>query len=161
MLDIQKLALPTPGLERLLAEASAEGIRFIQRLHDEWTSGENRFDGPGEGLWGRCQNGVLVGLGGVNRDPFAGDEHAGRIRRVYVRPAWRGSGVGSSLVAHLIEQAKKAFQRVYLRSENPAASRLYERLGFESCDEPFATHILRFEAGARSSLSSGEDMTLY
>ncbi len=161
MLDIQKFVLPTPGFERLLAEASAEGIRFIQRLHDEWTSGENRFDGPGEGLWGCWQNGVLVGLGGVNRDPFAGDEHAGRIRRVYVRPGWRGSGVGSSLVAHLIEHARKAFQRVYLRSESPAASRLYERLGFEPCDEPFATHVLRFEAGSRSWISPGEDTPSY
>ena len=44
MIPIQKIELPVPGIERLLAEAREEGYDFIETLVDEWASAENRFD---------------------------------------------------------------------------------------------------------------------
>ena len=47
IIPIQKIELPVPGIERLVAEAREEGYDFIETLVDEWASVENRFDAPG------------------------------------------------------------------------------------------------------------------
>ena len=85
-IQISKIRLPIGGLDELRAEARAEGYNFIDRLANEWESGMNRFDASGETLCGHLENGLLVAVGGLNRDPFAGRADVGRIRRVYVRP---------------------------------------------------------------------------
>jgi GNAT superfamily N-acetyltransferase len=144
MIEIQKIALPVPGMERLQWEAQAEGYDFVQTLTDEWASAQNRFDAPGETLCGHLADGLVVAVGGLNCDPFAGRADMGRIRRVYVRPAWRDKGIGRALVTTLIEQARKHFRCVRLRAENADAARLYERIGFIPIDHPDATHILYF-----------------
>src|ERR1700677_5324056 len=148
MIPIQKIELPVPGIERLLAEAREEGYDFIETLVEEWASAENRFDAPGEILCGRLDHGLLVAVGGLNCDPFAGRADVGRIRRIYVRPAWRDKGIGRALVTTLLEQARTHFRCVRLRSENAEAARLYERIGFTPIANPDATHILILEETA-------------
>jgi len=96
-------------------------------------------------LCGHLDQGLLVAVGGLNCDPFAGRPEVGRIRRVYVRPAWRNKGIGRALVISLIEQARTHFRCVRLRAENEEAARLYERIGFTPIANPDATHILIFE----------------
>lgn len=145
MFQIEEISLPLPGLKDLQSEAVAESYEFIERLVREWESGANRFDGPGEALCGHLESGMLVAVGGLNCDPFAGRPDVGRIRRVYVRPAWRGKGIGRALVTELVNQAGKTFSSVRLRAVNPGAARLYERLGFQPIEDPSATHILRFD----------------
>jgi GNAT superfamily N-acetyltransferase len=142
---IQKIELPTPGIEELQSEASAEGYNFIDILVTDWAAGANRFDQPGEILFGCVDRDILVAVGGLNRDPFLADPTIGRIRRIYVRPAWRSNGLGQSLVTSLLEHARNNFHCVRLRAENPTAARLYERLGFLPIDDPRATHLLSFE----------------
>jgi GNAT superfamily N-acetyltransferase len=124
------LSCPFPGMERLQSEAQAEGYDFIQTLVDDWASAQNRFDAPGEILCGHLDQGLLVAVGGLNCDPFAGRPDMGRIRRVYVRPAWRNKGIGRALVSALIDAARSHFRCVRLRAENANAARLYERMGF-------------------------------
>jgi GNAT superfamily N-acetyltransferase len=145
MISIQKIELPLPGMESLQSEAQAEGYDFVQTLVEEWAGGENRFEGPGEILCGHLNQGQLVAVGGLNCDPFAGRPDVGRIRRVYVRPAWRNNGIGRALVISLIDQARTHFRCVRLRAENAEAARLYERIGFAPIANPDATHILIFE----------------
>jgi len=145
MTTILKIELPIPGLDELRTEARKEGYRFLETLVDEWASGKNRFDAPGEILCGHLDQGLLVAVGGLNCDPFAGRPEVGRIRRVYVRDAWRNKGVGKALVSTLVDEARKHFHLVRLRAENPGAARLYERLGFTPIASPDATHILDFQ----------------
>jgi GNAT superfamily N-acetyltransferase len=145
MISIQRVVLPVPGIERLLVEAREEGYDFIETLVEEWASAENRFDAPGEILCGQLEEGLLVAVGGLNRDPFAGRPDMGRLRRVYVRPAWRNKGIGRALVTALVDQARTHFRCVRLRAENADAARLYERLGFSPVQNPDATHILLFD----------------
>lgn len=145
MIAIQKIELPLPGMEFLQSEANAEGYDFVETLVEQWGSAENRFEGPGEILCGHLDQGLLVAVGGLNCDPFAGRPDVGRIRRVYVRPAWRNKGIGRALVLSLIEQARAYFRCVRLRAENAEAARLYERIGFAPIADPGATHILMFE----------------
>jgi GNAT superfamily N-acetyltransferase len=144
MIEIQKIELPVPGMESLQAEAKAEGYDFIETLVEEWTSAENRFAAPGEILCGHLDQALLVAVGGLNCDPFAGRPDVGRIRRVYVRPAWRDKGIGRALVISLIDKARTHFRCVRLRAENAEAARLYERIGFAPVESPDATHILIF-----------------
>jgi GNAT superfamily N-acetyltransferase len=145
MITLQKLKVPAPGLDTLLAEALAEGFGFVQTLADECASGENLYDRPGELLQGAFDGEQLVAVGGLNIDPFAGRADMARIRRVYVRRAWRNAGLGRALVSSLVEQARTSFHCVRLRAENADAARLYERMGFVPVDGPHATHILLFE----------------
>jgi GNAT superfamily N-acetyltransferase len=145
MNSIRNIGLPIPGIELLQADARQEGYNFVDRLIEEWASGVNRFDVPGEILLGDLDQGLLVAVGGLNVDPFAGRSDMGRLRRVYVRPAWRNRGIGGALVASLVEHARKGFSCVRLRAENADAARLYESMGFVPISSPDATHILSFD----------------
>jgi GNAT superfamily N-acetyltransferase len=145
MIPILKIELPVSGLELLLAEAHEEGYEFIETLVEQWANAENRFDAPGEALLGHFHAGLLVAVGGLNVDPFAARPDMGRIRRVYVRPAWRNSGIGKALVSALVDRARTHFRCVRLRAENADAARLYERMGFSPTLSPDATHILFFD----------------
>lgn len=147
MTSISKIELPLPGFETLQREAQEEGYVFVETLVREWESKTNRFQAPGEVLCGCLDDGVLVAVGGLNCDPFAGRADVGRIRKVYVRPAWRDNGVGRALVSALIEEASRNFRSVRLRAVNEGAARLYMRLGFSPIEGPDATHILHFNKG--------------
>ena len=144
MIEIKRIKLPVPGLEVLGREAGEEGFDFIQSLLEEWATARNRFDGPGEVLCGHVDHDLLMAVGGLTCDPFAGRPDMGRIRKVYVRPAWRGKGIGAALVTHLVAQARAHFHCVRLRAENAGAARLYERIGFVAVDDANATHLLQF-----------------
>ena len=85
MISIQKIELPISGMESLQSEALAEGYSFIQTLVEQWASGENRFDAPGEILCGHLDQGLLVAVGALNIDPFAGHcTEIGRIGRIFM-----------------------------------------------------------------------------
>ena len=144
MIQVRKIVLSTPGIELLQSEARDEGYDFIETQVEEWASGANRFDAPGEALCGHVGQGLLVAVGGLNCDPFAGRPDMGRIRRIYVRPAWRNRGIGRALVTALVDEARTHFSCVRLRAENAGAARLYERMGFVPIANPDATHIMVF-----------------
>jgi len=148
MILIQKIELPVPGIDQMRAEARSQGYNFLETLVEEWQSGENCFNAPGEILCGHFHQGQLVAVGGLNIDPFLPVQdppQTGRIRRMYVMEAWRNQGIGRALMQTLIKEAQKCFQQVRLRAENVQAARLYESLGFVPIASPSATHILRFE----------------
>jgi GNAT superfamily N-acetyltransferase len=143
---IRRIELPLPGIEELRREALAESYNFVETLVEECRSGANRYDRAGETLLGCFDGAVLVAVGGLNIDPFANDPTVGRLRRVYVRPAWRSRGVGRELVMTLVKTAREHFRRVRLRAETAGAARLYERLGFAATADPDATHEMELKA---------------
>jgi GNAT superfamily N-acetyltransferase len=145
MISIQKIQLPIPGMQGLRSEAKEEGYDFVETLVEDWASATNRFDGPGESLMGGLDEGLLVAVGGLNCDPFAGRPDVGRIRRVYVRQAWRDQGVGRALMTALVHEARAHFRCVRLRAENAGVARLYERIGFVATPGSDATHTLFFD----------------
>lgn len=50
-------------LKALIAEASAEGFQFVDRLVSEWNAGVNRFSKPGEKLLGVLDGENVVAVG--------------------------------------------------------------------------------------------------
>jgi GNAT superfamily N-acetyltransferase len=142
---VAPLTLPAPGLARLVAVAATEGHLFVARLRDEWTSGSNRFDRPGELLLGVTLNDALIAVGGLNADPYFGETGVGRLRRVYVDPPWRGRGIGRLLVTQLLERARRHFATVRLRTHSAGAASFYTRLGFRAVGAPQTTHEMVFD----------------
>jgi len=77
----------------------------------------------------RC-DGVAAGCGGVQ---LHGADYA-ELKRMYVRPAFRGQGLGKSLLSHLAEYAQQrgaAVLRLETGIYEQAAMGLYESFGFE------------------------------
>ena len=135
--------LPRDRLAVLLAESEASGYRFVRRLVDEWERGVNRFARPGEALFAAESGGQIVGICGLNVDPYLDDPRVGRVRNVYVLAAYRGRGFGRQLVERAIAAGRGHFDRLRLRGEEAGPARLYESLGFRPCaGMPDCTHIL-------------------
>jgi N-acetylglutamate synthase-like GNAT family acetyltransferase len=128
-LDLAELA---PVIE----SSEAEGYNFITRLVDEWQSGANRFEAPGETLFRVVRGSQLVGVGGLSRM----SETTGRVRRVYVLPSARRLGAGSVLVRAVIASAAVSFDELVLYTND--AGPFYERLGFERTGLENPTHRL-------------------
>jgi GNAT superfamily N-acetyltransferase len=141
---IERLVEVAPNLfDALVDESEREGYRFMRRLADEWASGANRFDRPGEALFAARVDGRLIGACGLNVDPYTTAKGVGRVRHLYVLSATRRLGVGEQLVARVIDAARGRFGRLRLSTQNPAAARLYERMGFSrSAGAADHTHIL-------------------
>jgi ribosomal protein S18 acetylase RimI-like enzyme len=136
-------APPGEGLGALIVESEATGLRFVQRLATEWNSGANRFDRPGEALLVARLADQIIGVCGLNVDPYATAPTIGRVRHLYVLRGHRRLGVGGRLVAEIIAAARGHFEVLHLRTTNPAAAALYERLGFQRRDDiADSTHLL-------------------
>jgi GNAT superfamily N-acetyltransferase len=141
--------LPADGLAELVADSERSGCRFVRRLLDEWAAGVNRFDRPGEALFAAVADGRVVGVCGLNVDPYAASPRVGRVRRLYVLSSRRRAGVGRRLVAEVVAAARGVFDRLRLRTENPEAARFYERLGFRPCvGQDDCTHLLELSPPA-------------
>lgn len=139
---IRAVRLPLEGLDRLRADAHADGHMIVDRLVDDWGSGANRFDRAGELLLGAYSEMQLAGIGGLNLDPYARDDACGRLRHIAVARSQRRKGVGRALVGALIDGAT-VFDRIRLRTFSADAAALYEGMGFGRIADPFATHELR------------------
>ncbi len=138
--QIRKLQEAQGCLDRLLVESRAEGFDHIRRLVSHWEDGSNRFNRPGEALYGAFVVQQLVGAGGLNRDPFARDPRIGRVSHVHVLPSWRRRGVATSLLRAFVDDAQVSFAILRLRAAAGDASLLYESIGFERVTEANATH---------------------
>lgn len=135
-------------LEALVRAGLQEDFRALARLRDDWISGENRFNRPGEALFRAKDQGRLVGIVGLNRDPFVeqmgGAPHqVGRIRRLYVLPDSRRGGIGRALVQAVVDAAQTHFTTLGLRTHDPRADAFYRACGFSPVQgQPAVTHSL-------------------
>jgi Predicted acyltransferase len=131
-----------PGFIALKAESLRQNLNMLHRLEENWLRGENRFNAPGEKLLGAFNNGKLVGICGLNRDPFSVHTRAGRIRHFYINEANRGKGIGQQLLTAVILEAGIWFD--FLNTNAPeSAWRFYGKHGFVPVsDDSRVTHRL-------------------
>ena len=142
-LDLEPVLDTLPaGLDALRAEALAEGFRQVERLAGDWEAGTTRFDRDGEALFAARLNGVLVGIGGLTIEPVV--PGALRMRRFYVRPAFRRIGVGRRLVTALL--AGVDGERSITVNAGPASIAFWVSLGFNPDPRDGHTHILSRES---------------
>jgi putative acetyltransferase len=148
---------------RIHAAASGEAIESVRALFQEyWTSFGftpcfQNFDSELAALPGKyaAPRGRLL-LATVNGQT-AGcvalrpvDQARGEVKRLYVRPQFRGSGVGKALMNSLAAEARGIGYAELIADTipkvMPTALAMYERLGFEhiepySNETPEAQHI--------------------
>ena len=137
-----------PDLDQLVLASLAEGFRLLERFRDEWTSGANCFALPGEALFQARHQGRLIGICGLNRDPYAGQPSEGRVRRLYVAPDARRLGVARRLVLDVVREARGQFAVLRLRTTTREGALFYQALGFRpTTSMPTATHELRLPLG--------------
>lgn len=122
-------ALP-PDFARLRAAADAEGFRALARLESEWARDRAMF----VCLLGAIQAGRLAAIGGLTPEPEPQGEAAMRVRRLYVDPAARRSGVGRSLVNALLQEALGSVSLVTINARSTLAPAFWEALGFDRVD---------------------------
>lgn len=130
------------SIGNLVDESTREGYAFVQRTVADWISGVNRFSKTGEGLWGLFSGMELVGIGGLNRDPYVDDAGVGRVRHLYIRPAYRLRGGATLLMNTVIERARLHFRILRLFTDNPVAAGFYEQLGFQRLQSHKVSHVL-------------------
>ncbi len=79
-------------------------------------------------------DGVVAGCGAVRPLPDCDYPNACEMKRLYVRPAFRGFGIGRLLVQALLDEAKRAAYSCVLLDtldDMEAARELYTSVGFE------------------------------
>jgi GNAT superfamily N-acetyltransferase len=131
--------LPT-DFDTIRLEARAEGHKFLDRHANDWVSGVIRFDRPGEALLAAYSDEILAAIGGITIDPVVPD--ALRMRRFYVRPAFRRAGIGREIALALLEGA---LQRVRVVTLNAAVESVpfWKALRFVPQARDGHTHIWR------------------
>jgi GNAT superfamily N-acetyltransferase len=135
--------LPTGDLHPLLEESREQGYEFLDRLVAEYASGINRFDKPGEALFGVYRGRKLIAVGGLNQDPYLSETDIARVRHVYVLSACRNQGIGKKLMQAIIGEAKGRFHLLTLRTFSAEADGFYRAIGFQTKPEiQGATHHL-------------------
>lgn len=111
------------------------------------------LSGAGSGVWLALVDGAPAGC--VLLRPLPGKPDIGEVKRMYVRPAFRGRAIASRLMSSLAEHARAAgMQWLYLDTKDDLlpAIRFYEQRGFERCerynDNPQATIFMRKRLGS-------------
>jgi GNAT superfamily N-acetyltransferase len=131
------------GFDALRAEARAEGYLFIERLAADWEAHKMRFEHNGEALLAAHVAAELAGIGGLTIDPVL--PGALRMRRFYIRPPFRRSGIGQKLATALLERARSTSRLVTVNAA-PASVAFWETLGFTPDKRDGHTHLRYFEA---------------
>lgn len=115
----------------LLAASQQEGWQMLRRLMDEWRSGANRYEQPGESLWAWFDaNGQVIAVGGLNVEPPPGRPGTGRMRRFYVHPDWRHHGLAKRLVNVVLASAQGHFSRLHVNCESAESATFWSSCGF-------------------------------
>ena len=121
--------LPEDILE-LSRAAAEEDFKPIRWLIDEWDNESNRFSLPGEALYEVRAGKRLVGICGLNRDPFRKGEKLGRLRRLYIHPEFRRKGIGRQLVMKATGDATNEFEAIRLMTLDDESAKFFEAVGF-------------------------------
>jgi len=133
-------------LDSLVKQSKEEGFRFVERLVNDYKNGNNTFHKTGEGLFAvLSEEGKLVAIGGLNKDPFSNEHNIGRLRRFYVSKEYRRNGIGSLLLKKIFSEAKKYYKILVLHTDTEQADKFYTSIGFAKKNlYPNSTHYMEF-----------------
>ncbi len=124
-----------PLIDALTAELASSGYDESEMFGYS----VDRLERSGVHLVGASVDGVVVGIGGVE----IADDGTAELKRFYVVPEHRGSGVASAILGKLLAHAEASGAHV-VRLETGvrqhAAIRFYARHGFEHI-EPFGPYV--------------------
>ncbi|OPD55822.1 GNAT family N-acetyltransferase [Bacillus anthracis] len=114
----------------LVQESKEEGFKFPKKLINEYENELNTFNKSGECLYGIFQGEKLIGIGGLNADPYTENNKIGRLRRFYIAKDYRRIGLGKLLLNKLLSHAEKYFKVVVLHTDTKQGDVFYTANGF-------------------------------
>jgi ribosomal protein S18 acetylase RimI-like enzyme len=142
---IQPVDFSASPVQGLLSEWNGELVDIIQGFEPGTGSlvDESEFDGAAGFFLLATVSGSPAGCGGVRSQP----DGAGEVKRLYVRPSFRGAGLGRALLKELEAGAHdRGFPVLRLDTDGhqPAALGLFRSAGYKQV-EPFnASPYARF-----------------
>lgn len=129
MIELREVAWDHPDSDRLRAGQQAELAERYGRLDSE--PGPKPTAADMSIFFVAYDGDEAVGCGGLRTL----DDRHGEIKRMYVIPGHRGSGVATAILRHLeVEGRSHGWDRLVLETgdEQPDAMRFYEREGYTS-----------------------------
>jgi GNAT superfamily N-acetyltransferase len=111
-------------------EAAVAETLSVQHLDEELADAEKKYGYPGGRMYLLMEDGKAAGCVALTGN----DDTYCEIKRLYVRPEYRGRGFSRLLCAKVIEDAKTigySYMRLDTFPFMKSALRLYESLGFE------------------------------
>ncbi|TCJ82057.1 UNVERIFIED_ORG: acetyltransferase (GNAT) family protein [Bacillus cereus] len=114
----------------LVQESKEEGFNFLVKLISEYENKINIFYKTGECLYGIFQGEKLIGIGGINEDPYTENKKIGRLRRFYISKDYRRIGLGNLLLNRVLFHAEKYFKVVVLHTDTKQGNAFYTANGF-------------------------------
>jgi putative acetyltransferase len=129
-LELQHVSSPTPEARQLIEELDEE-LNSAYSPEQRHGLDLSRIFRPDILFFVATVDGEPAGCGGV----AIGDGFA-ELKRMYVRPKFRGTGVAQAIIAMLeAEAARNGISRVVLETGDAqlAAMRFYERMGYRKC----------------------------
>jgi putative acetyltransferase len=119
-------------LEEMHATSPADSVHAL---------GTSGLTAPDVTVWSAWEGDALLGIGALKE---LSAEH-GEIKSMRTAPTHHRKGVGASLLAHLLAEARsRGYQRVSLETGTQSffapAHRLYARHGFSDC-APFGDYV--------------------
>lgn len=144
-LVIERCHVDETNVTAMFNELDREVVsRNPSEMHDMTLAAEDVAPGNG-GLYLMFVAGEPAGCGAIRRV----EGNVGELRRMFVRPPFRGSGLGAAMVSHLCGTARDlGIGRVVLETDTrqPDAQQRYERAGFNKTtsygpnrDRPYAS----------------------
>ena len=114
------------------AQAALRGVRTAVFIVEQNVAPEREWDSAdplSRHVLARSADGKVIGTARLAPD--------GKIGRISVLGAWRGMGVGTSMLELLLrEAARRGLEQCYLHAQKQAVS-FYRRRGFETEGEEF------------------------
>lgn len=115
----------------MLVEGESEFKKYldIQNYDDEIAHLEHKYGMPDGRLYLLFADGAVAGSVGMRKI----DSESCELKRLYIRPAFRGRNFGELLTKRIIDDAKQTGYRYMLLDTLPflrTAIEMYERLGF-------------------------------
>jgi GNAT superfamily N-acetyltransferase len=120
-----------------LAEPTEPETHFLERA-TRWLA--NRLEGGVWTAWIACADGVPVGLVLVQLvekvpNPVPEAENIGYVSSLYVRPPWRGRGIGGRLLTTALDFCRRSEVDNVAGWPSARSIPLYQRHGFRSVGE--------------------------
>ena len=123
-------ALFTEYTDMLIAgDSKFSGYLVIQNYEEEVAHPEKKYGPPGGRLYLAYVNGQLAGCIGMRRL----DAENCELKRLYVKPAFRGNGLGKKLIDRIVSDAREVGYRHLVLDTLPflkTALRIYGEYGF-------------------------------
>lgn len=143
---VEKIDSLPDEIDVLIDESLREGFGAVSKLKSAYLKGSNIFSNNGEGLFAAYSQNNLVGICGLNIDPYLTDSSIGRLRHLYVLTKYRKQGFGTLLVEAAEQIAIQNFTLLRLYTSDKEASLFYQRIGYTLTEGEHVSHTKQLKA---------------